>query len=219
MQYYELAFKKHYFVVTPDEIRKLLDGFHHVITNTGVPKSYIESDPEIFFTTYSNLYSRLKNGEKLLWNKDYNIAYLTTGITHHLDNCVYQPGKHLSVPDFSEPCPRIETFCFTNWKGQLSTAFAVPQSPENICGLRLIFPSKVEYEIANGKHAQGIVLNTAFDDFDSYIGLLDNIRKLTNPLTVNWNGKIHRTTVRVSKNAKKDIENFYFMTSNGITII
>ena len=133
MQYYRLTTKKHHFLVTPDELRQLLDGFHHVIISRGVEPGYTESDPNVFFSTYDTLYQKLKNGEKLIRKNDYQIAEFSTGITRHLENCVYLPRGRFWIPDFSEPCPRLGTFCFLPWKDQLSTAFTVSQFPENIC--------------------------------------------------------------------------------------
>ena len=74
MQYYELSNKKLHFIVTPDELRKILQGFHHVVVNTGARKNYIESNPNDFLFTYDALYAKLKNSEKLVWKTDYGIV-------------------------------------------------------------------------------------------------------------------------------------------------
>ena len=49
MQYYELTNKKLHFIVTPNELRGILQGFHHVVVNTGVRKNYIEAIQTIFY--------------------------------------------------------------------------------------------------------------------------------------------------------------------------
>ena len=219
MQYYTISTKKQPFIVTPDELRKLLKGFHHVVTNAGVKKGYAESDPDDFFSSYDDLYQALRSGKILSWQKDYRIAGLTTGITLHLENCVYEPAKHLCVPNFIEPCPWIQTFCFHKYADRLSTTYTVHQFPENICGLCLYFPAKVEYATANIKHAQGIAFNTDFDDFDAYEALLCEIKKITKPLKLQIGSNIHRTAVRISEAAKKDICHFYFIESNGIAVL
>lgn len=219
MQYYELTHSKHYFIVTPDQLRLLLQDYHHVIVNTGVGKNYVESDPNDFYLKYDTLYSKLKNGDKLVWKDDYCIADFTIGITRHLENCLYQPTNKRSIPNFVEPCPWISTFCLTFWKDQLSTAFAVHQFPENVCGLYLCYPTKVEYNEENVKHAKGITDSTDFDDFHTYMVLSSEIKKITKPLKLEINGRIRRTTIRISDEAKKDIDNFYFFTSDGIQIL
>lgn len=219
MQYYELSKKKLHFIVTPDELRTILKGLHHVVVSTGVRKNYTESDPDLLFSTYGELYNKLKNGEKLIWKKDFNIADFSMGITAHLENCVYQPSNRLSVPGFTEPCPIIDTFCFLPWKNQLSTAFAVHQFPENVCGLCLHFPTKIEFYNDSGKHPAGVVENKYLDDFETYEILVERIRSVTKPLKLDFNGKIRRTSVRISDEAKKDLENFHFITSNNVIII
>lgn len=219
MQYYQLTAKKHHFLVTPEELRQLLTGFHHVVISRGVAPGYRESDPKELFSTYNALYQKLKNGEKLILETDRKISEFPTGITQHLENCVYCPGKLRWIPDFSEPCPFIDTFCFLPWKDQLSTAFAVHQFPENICGLCLYFESKIEYKATNPKHAPGIAVYTEFDDYEPYTRLLAQLRAITKPLTLEWNSKVRRTAVRVSPAAKKDLENFFFVTSNAVKIL
>ena len=219
MQYYDLSKKKLHFIVTPDELRATLKGFHHVVVNRGVRKNYIESNPNDFFFTYDALYDKLKSSIKLVWKTDYDIADFSTGITSHLENCIYQPSTRLSVPNFAEPCPFIDTFCILPWKDQLSTSFSVTQFPENVCGLCLCFPTKIEYEKDTTKHSAGIVECTCLDDFETYETLVERIKSITKPLKLDFNGKVRRTSVRISDKAKKDLVNFYFIDSNNITVI
>jgi hypothetical protein len=219
MQYCELSNKKLHFIVAPNELRSILKGFHHVVMNTGVRKNYIESNPNDFLFTYDALYEKLKNGVKLVWNTDYDIAHFSTGITAHLENCIYQPSTRLSVPNFAEPCPFIDTFCFLPWKDQLSTSFSVTQYPENVCGLCLTFPAKIEYENDTEKHSADIIECAYLDDFVTYETLVERIKSITNPLKLDFNGKARRTSVRISNEAKKDFCNFYFVTSNNITVL
>ena len=97
MQYYERSNKKLHFIVTPDELRKILQGFHHVVVNTGVRKNYVESNPNDFLFTYDTLYEKLKNGVKLVWKTDYDIVDFSTGITNHLENCIYKTAKTFGI--------------------------------------------------------------------------------------------------------------------------
>ena len=219
MQYYDLSNKKLHFIVTPGELRIILKEFHHVVVNTGVRKNYVESNPNDFFFTYDALYEKLKNGAKLLWKTDYDIANFSTGITAHLENCIYQPSTRLSVPNFAEPCPFIDTFCFLPWKEQLSTSFSVIQFPENVCGLCLYFPTKIEYENDTEKHSAGIVECKSLDDFETNKTPVEKMKSITKPLKSDFNGKVYRTSVRISDVAKKDFVNFYFIASNSITVI
>ena len=218
-KYYDLSWNKFLFIITPPELEAVFTGYHFVVQNTGVPKGYIESDPRQFFETYEALYQKLKNGEKLIWKKDYAIADFHTGITRHIENCIYAPSSKQSIPVFREPCPLIETFCFLPWKEQLSTSFSITQTPENICGLRMVFPSKIEYTSADGKHEKGIVEDSALDDYETFCTIIADIKNITKPLKLLMNNKSHRTAVRISPEAKRDLAGFYFITANNITII
>ena len=208
MQYFELAMKKLCFIVTPDELPKILKDFHHIVVNTGVPENYVESDPNEFFSAYEKLYKKLKSGEKL------TNVFFAVGITAHPENCVYKSTAKLSVPNFAEPCPIIDTFCFLPYRGTLSTSFSVLQYPENTCGLCLSFPMKVEYPDSGC-----IVTQDALDDFETFQTIVSRIKDITKPLKLNFDGKSHRTAVRISDGAKMDFGKFYFAASNGIEVI
>ena len=211
MRYFELAKKKLNFIVTPEELLDLLKDFHHVEISRGVPKNYTESDPEELFSAYGKLYSKLKNGEKIT-EADEGV-HISVGITRHLENCLYKPTQKLSVPDFSEPCPCIEAFCIVPFGEKLSTTFFVGQFPENVCGLRLIFPTKIQYDTSKS------VCDEELDDFETYEALVSRIKSITKPLNVCLGGKQHRTSVRISAKAKEGFKNSYFITTNKISIL
>ena len=83
----------------------------------------------------------------------------------------------------------------------------------------LCFPTKIEYEKDTTKHSAGIVECTCLDDFETYETLVERIKSITKPLKLDFNGKIRRTSVRISDKAKKDLVNFYFIDSNNITVV
>lgn len=219
MKYNILSDKKLHFIVTPDELREILKGFHYVVTDKGVRKNYTESEPCDFLGKYDELYDKLKNGDRLIRENDFGIVNFSTGLTAHLENCIYHPTSRLSVPDFSEPCPYIDTFCICPFNDKLSTSFSVMQFPENVCGLCLHFPLRIEYENETEKHAVGLVDGRELEDFSTYEILTNRINSFTKPMKLNFNGSVRRTSVRISDNAKTEFDNFYFAYSNNITII
>ena len=105
------------------------------------------------------------------------------------------------------------------WKDQLSTSFIVTQFSENVCGLCLYFPTRIEYEIDTEKHLAGIVECADLDDFQTYETLVERIKSITKPLKMEFDNKVRRNAVRISNEAKKDFCNFYFVTSNNITVL
>lgn len=219
MQYYELNRKRFFFIVTPEELCEVLKGFHHVVMNTGVPRDYVESDPQKFLRTYESLYARLKAGERLVWKEHYSIVSFSTGITAHLENCTYRFAGKLCVPDFPEPCPFLQTFCFLPFQGQIATSFGVSQFPENVCGLQLSFPGKVICNKDTPKHPAGTVPCEVCEDWSTYETLTARIKEITKPLKFEFDGKIRRPAVRISAEAKEAFRNFCFVTSNNISVL
>lgn len=216
--YYIKSLQKHHFIVTPDELCSVLQGFHHVSLN-GVARNYIESDPDELFRTYEKLYQKLKNGDKLIWEQDYQIAVCSTGITQHLENCRYEATKRLSVPAFLEPCVMIDTFCFLLWKNQLTVSFSPTQFPENVMGLCLFFPKMVEYTHETEKNNVGIVTSEALNDYETYQKILSRIRSITKPLKLQTEEKLHSSKVRISRQAIEELANAYFIASHNAQII
>lgn len=215
----ELSKKKHLVVVTPRELRWILEGFHHVVTNTGVKRDYIETDPNVFFDAYEVLYQKLKSGARFNWKADYELVSLRTGITDHLENCVYQPTNRLSVPSFYEPCVDMDIFCFLYYEGKLWTCYGTEQFPQNVCGVRLKFPPKVYFEPNNPKYPEGFVEQKKLDDYSTYETIVNRMKSITKPLKLEFDGKLFRPSVRISTEAQKDMENFFFIRSNNITIL
>ena len=60
---------------------------------------------------------------------------------------------------------------------------------------------------------------TSLDDFETNKTPVEKMKSITKPLKLDFNGKIRRTSVRISDKAKKDLVNFYFIDSNNITVI
>ena len=218
--YFVRSTKKFQFLITTDELRSVLNDVHFVVANTGVTKDYTESDPSVFLNKYEALYNRLASGDKLIWDNDYAIVGFSTGITRYLENIQYTPSTRLSIPNFLEPCAYIEPFGFYMMEnGQLSTAFHIQQIAENIIGLCLSFPSKVEYELSTEKHCMGIVTSDELDDNKTYEEIVERVKAMTKPLNMTIQNKKYRPAVRVSEQAKRDLINFYFCKSNGAEVI
>lgn len=216
--YYIRSWTKHHFIVTPEELKIVLAPYHHVSCN-GVQKGYVESAPETFLTKYTELYSRLSSGEKLSFEKDYELVNCSTGITNALHNCQYTPSTKLSIPNFLEPCVFLEPFCFLLWKDTLSKAFSTSQFPENIAGICISFPAKVEFLQDTEKHKTGLVSSAGLDDHDTYQAIVSALHDITAPLKLQIGEKTYRHSVRISRKAKEDFKNFYFISSSGAVLL
>ncbi len=214
MKYAVTAWTKNYFLVIPDELVLILDGFHYVVTTTGVRRDYTESDPAAFLDGYRALYARLAAGDKLLWARDYAIAGLHTGLTDHMENVIYTPSARLSVPDFAEPCVELQAFAVRAWKDSpLTKGWEISQNPENILGLVMCFPSKVLYP------GGGIRTSDTLADVTVRDTIRSRLKTFTKPLKVTNGEKTVNTRIRVSEAAKADLRQFFFMKDSGLTIL
>ena len=59
--YFVRSTKIFQFLITPDELRSVLNDVHFVVANTGVTKDYTESDPSVFLNKYEALYTMFQN--------------------------------------------------------------------------------------------------------------------------------------------------------------
>ena len=198
-------------IVTPQELRQILGDLHHVSLN-GVHKGYTESDPEQLFQGYASLYERLKNGDQLDWKQDHQTVFLQTGLTGNLSSCAYKNTNKLCVPDFSEPCAFAETFCLVLQRGQLSAAGWVGQFPENTVGICIGVPKKVEF-------SDGTKTLEELADHQAYERLILRIKSLTKPLKLQIGEKIYRPSVRVSQQAKGDLQRFWFVVAHEALVL
>lgn len=211
MKYIESTYNKIWFLVTPSELEKVLSGFHLVITNTGVKKDYSENNFDDYIRSYENLYRFLCSGQKAEWEANYDLFRLEIGITKHLKNIIYKPSTLLSVPDFVQPCVTMGPFCVIPYgDAPLTKGWALHQFPENTIGLVIRFPKKVRFCESDEEQKAD-----ALDDYETWIELKNRIRSITVPLKIKSNGKEYNPHIRISKQAKTDLQCFYVKKSLG----
>lgn len=215
MSYTVSAYSKLWFLVTPPELESILSGFHLVVENTGVERDYTESSLAEYIRSYENLYRFLCSGQKAEWETNYDLFRLETGITAHLDHITYRPASRLSVPDFEEPCVTMGAFCVIPFgNSPLTKGWALHQFPENTMGLVIRFPSRVRFNEGKGEK-----LAKELDDHETWTELKKRIRKLTAPLKIIGNGRAYDPHIRVSEQAKKDLQGFYVKRSLDFEIL
>lgn len=76
--YFVRSTKKFQFLITPDELRSVLNDVHFVVANTGVTKDYTESDPSVYrYEKDEQMKYRISNSLFNLRNRKYVPDYLT----------------------------------------------------------------------------------------------------------------------------------------------
>lgn len=215
MKFFEISHNKEWFLVTPSELEMILSGFHLVIANSGVNKDYKESDPKEYICAYNNLYTFLCSGQKAEWKTNYNLFNLEIGITAHMNHITYTPMSHLSVPDFTEPCVTMGPFCVIPFGNvPLTKGWTLSMYPENTIGLVIRFPSKVQF--ADREIFQRA---DALADYETWNELKKRIRSITTLLKIRSNGKEYNPHIRISNQAKMDLQNFYVKNSLAFDIV
>ena len=116
MKYYPKGWHTYKFLVTPQELKDILRGFHIVIYNRRVPADYIESNFANFVRDYESFYRLLTSGEKI---EHIVIDNLLTGFSNNLSKCAYKvpfqdsnDGLWYKTEDFIEPCVGFNLFAF-----------------------------------------------------------------------------------------------------------
>ena len=149
MKYYLKGWHTYKFFVTPQELNDILRGFHIVEYSSRVPMDYIESNFADFVRNYENFYRLLTSSERI---GHIILDNLLKGFSNNLSKCAYgapfQDSNDKSwykIADFSEPCVGFNIFAFyLDEERKLQTKFSYINFPENIMGVQLEFPKKID---------------------------------------------------------------------------
>ena len=211
LSYYIDAWKKDYFLVTPDEFAKIFDGFSFVVSNTGVEDGAGFSDPRDISERFRSFYELLASGKRCVWSEDYKDLGFSTGVTGHPENIRYKKGEKLNIPDFTEPCVELKAVCAVPWKGcPLSKGWAISQFPQFAIGLGLFFPSKISNENGEIKRCENLADNDTLNE------IRRRIKAVAPVLKVFYDGKTVSSGIRVSNDARNDLRNFNAVKEIGV---
>lgn len=222
MSYSGMSWKPFNFIITPEELRTVLQPYHIVIDNTHVLLDYEESSLGEYIDMYRELFGLLSSGVQLIWKQHWHLTE-HRAVTSDLSKCIYgriheYEGQQYKSPIFDEPLVNLQPYTFSVYKDSkdklaVSTRFSYEQNPENIVGVEINYPSKIiregEDEWVDARSLNGFV------DFENIKKL---IMAITKPLTIVKDGEVKRTSVRVSAEAKRYVGNFYAFKSNDIEI-
>ena len=209
-----VAFKNFYFILTPLEMEKILEGYH-LMSCASVPLSYTETPISELTDAYSALYSKLSAGEKIIHADDWRL-YPSFKVTNDLSLCSYNEphiydGKKRKRPNFDLSVPRLEPFTLTIYCGKLCKCFA--QFEENTVGYSLgVSYRRRVYREDDSYYTEDI-------ESEIFEGLCKRIMAATKPLKVELYGKTLNTGIRISENAKKYAQNYYFFDLYGVKIL
>lgn len=220
MEYLVAGFESFRFIITPDEIEKVLDGFHFVVDNAHVPIEYLESPPVEFLSVYREMYRLLSEGYKFVDQRDYRL-FPMSGVTTNLAMCKYgliheYQGSMYKSPCFDEPCVSIHPFILylmgSDDKISVSTRVSRLQYPEYVVGIEMSYAKRIQYEC--GSSYEELRTTHELESYKDYVTLKERIKAITKGLKFEIAGKVVRPSVRISKDALQDAKHFFFFTSH-----
>ena len=86
--------------------------------------------------------------------------------------------------------------------------------PENTVGIRFWCPTKRQV----WEDGEPIISLKDGPEYADFLFIKEYIRKFTKPLHIQVDGRSVNTGIRMSEKAQRDVEQFYFFRSNGITV-
>lgn len=148
MKYYPKGWHTYKFLVTPQELKDILRGFHIVEYSSRVSADYIESNFADFVRAYEIFYRLLTSSERI---EHIILNNLLKGFSNNLSKCAYEAPFQDSndklwykIAAFSEPCVGFNIFAFyLDEERKLQTKFSYINFPENILGVQLEYPKKI----------------------------------------------------------------------------
>ena len=224
-KYLTSGWERFSFIVTPSELEEIIKDFHLLIISRHVPYGYRETPPQEYLEDYRNIYTKLATGRQVtnrdIWN------FVEIGIagsleTHTYGNLHTYQGTQYQSADFDEPCAVLRHFplylsAAKDGKPSLSISASSIQYPEKTVGLELLFPKQIQYPCGEGYSSLQATKDLAsYQDFEL---LRNRIKGFTKPLRLMVSGKEVRPRVRISRNALKDIDSFWFLQKNQIYAI
>lgn len=221
--FYSQGYYMFHFLITPNELENLLQPYHLIITNAHVPADYIESPISEYIELYRQLYEMLISGEKLSTDRDHRL-FAQRSVVPDLAMCRHEhyhkyEDKEYKHIKFDEPHPYFSPFALVfyrddNQKLCASTRWSYIVNSENIMGIEMNFAKKIKYiDDSEFMHTSEL------ESYSEYAALKKSIMKITKPLCVIMDGEQKKTSVRISEEVKKHINNFYFFKNGNITVV
>ena len=213
------------FIITPDELREVFGGFHHVIYNRRVADSYTESDPSDFFESYKMLYEKLSTGYRFIRKDDRQyFEGIHIGLSDDLSKCAYgepyeKDTEWYKSSNFLEPCVGVSPLAFFLSKEEktLSIKGLYTSYPEYTVGLSIMYPKKVIFYKQNNE-VERTVDCIDIDTYKVYQEIMRRIKAISKSLRFTSECKEFKPSVKISNYALNDFSNFYFYKENNCAV-
>lgn len=197
------------FLITPEELSKVLMPFHLVEFNRHVPAGYRETPREAFLAAYRRLYTKLARGSRLTMGEDLSLLR-DIGLTTDLSRCPYgrehlYEGQRFVSAVFSAPCVILSPFAMTVSPAchRVSLRGSCLQSPQNTAGYQAAYPKQVSLSDGCWHSTEGL------PGHEDLLLLKERVTAVTRGLRFELAGQVYRPPVKISKAAGGDFPRFY----------
>lgn len=197
------------FLLTPEELSKVLRPFHLVEFNRHVPVGYRETPREAFLATYRQLYAKLAQGSRLTKGESLPLLH-DIGLTTDLSRCPYgrehlYAGERFLSPVFSTPCVGLAPFAMTVCpeRRQVSLRGSYLLSPQNIVGYEASYPKQISTLDSSLRST------SALPGYQDFLLLKERVSAISHGLRFELEGQTYRPPVRIGEAAKADFSRFY----------
>lgn len=208
-----MAFQFIPFVITPEELKNVLEPFSLFIGDTHVPIKYKYTPTREFIEIYSEMYDKLSRGERIEFQKHYSIMknyFITTNIDsvifgkeHEYEGKIYK----MYIGTSRGYAPYLAPFSFSAREEYGSIIVSTRESyiieRASVMGFQLAFPKEIE---TMESHSDIIVFKKRLKD-------------ITAPLKFKLNSIYKKTNIFVSKEVKDILDRFYCINRREIEIL
>lgn len=220
-EFFAKGFSLFYFLVTPAEMRTVLEGLHHVLNSQRLPMDYVQSDPEKIFLRYEEYYNQLCSGRFLQYDQNYKLFDLHMGFVGNLDYTDYsepfeRDGKTWKLPAYHYPCVCMQPFSLLlRQDGKLHLRYSYTQFPQFAAGICLSFPKAFYQKLGEGEYSKPVPASkVGIPSYTDYDLIMQRVKKLCGKLQFYVHGKLYRPSIWISEEAKRDFSQFYFFKEN-----
>lgn len=209
MEYTPKSWHFFHFLLTPEELFKVLEPFHLVEFNRHVPMGYRETPREAFLTTYRQLYTKLAQGSRLTTREDLPLLR-DIGLTTDLSRCLYgrehlYEGQRFVSAVFSAPCVTLSPFAMTVSPAchRVSLRGSCLQSPQNTAGYEAAYPKQISHSDGCWHSTEGL------PSYEDFLLLKERVAAVTRGLRFELAGQVYRPPVKIGETAGRDFPRFY----------
>jgi hypothetical protein len=214
------------FILTPKEFESIFKElkFEFVITNSRVEIKYEKTEDKFIFSSFEDFFNavlitenKLDHKEQWAFERKIRISIIDDISKIHFRDIINKNGtisNEYKVVRPTEPVINISPFdlIYFQTKESISVAYS---NPGGTVGLELTYPKFVSFS----PDFETAIETNSFETFNLFNALVKNIKAISNKAKVQSSTKLFRPNFWISPEAKKVINQNYYIKTNNLNII